>query len=374
VSDKMKLHHVLTRAYRLLLALYPSAFRAEFVEEMQAVFASVLEEQCGEHHWQLFWRELRHWPGSVLKAHLRARRRNMASYGFKNQMPLPRIELLAAMIIFLLPLLSLFEETGISLPDWTNYIILVTFWGSILFALGLAIAKRFPGWSFSYLGFALMLGQVFTPIFPRMASWIYPHFLEAFGANSRWPISISVIYAGIFDFLLALIILLGAFILVNILRLLPYSRPVWRSIHADWTQLSFMLYGGLVFYIMLAFDEYRYENLWKFSAWTCLALGAWLYLRGKGQVQRILALLSGTTVALWIVALAKWMLVPLQKWPTGYPIAPSVTSRWVETGDTLLFWLFMMGVLIAPALTKWLPPSPDPVAVEEGNPINAHTS
>jgi len=37
-----------------------------------------------------------------------------------------------------------------------------------------------------------------------------------------------------------LTVLLGAFILVNILRLFPYTRAVWKRIRADWTQLSFM--------------------------------------------------------------------------------------------------------------------------------------
>jgi hypothetical protein len=358
-----------TRAYRWLLVLYPSGFRAEFGEEMQAVFTAALEEPGGEHPWQLFWREMRHWPGSVLNAHLRGRRRHMASNGINGEKPLSRRELLAALIIFLLPLFSLLAITEVNPPQWTDYVLLATFWGSILFALGLAFAKRLPGWSLPYLGFVLMLGAILSPIW-KIWEWVYPLFIEIFGARSRWPVAVSILYAGIFEFVMSLTILLGALLLVNLLRLLPYTRAVWRRIRADWTQLSFMLYGGLVFYIILAFDEYRFEELWKFSAWACLALGAWLYLRGKEYRQRILALLGGTTAAFWIVALAKWLLVPLQKWPTGYPIAPSVTSRWVETGDTLMIWFFFLGILIAPALTKWLPPLSDPVPAEGENLTN----
>ena len=100
--------HLITRVYRVLLAFYPSEFRAEFGEEMQDVFATALTQvqpPGGEQPWRLFWREIRDWPGSVLQEHLRARRKEMASDRFMEEKPLPRIELLAAMIVFLLPLL-----------------------------------------------------------------------------------------------------------------------------------------------------------------------------------------------------------------------------------------------------------------------------
>ena len=84
--------------------------------------------------------------------------------------------------------------------------------------------------------------------------------------------------------------------------------------------------------------------------------------------------MGGTTAAFWIVALAKWMLIPLQKWPTGYPIAPSVASRWHETGSTLLSWLFILGILCAPALMSWLPPLPEPDHGEEENPTDMRTA
>ena len=166
-------------------------------------------------------------------------------------------------------------------------------------------------------------------------------------------------------------ILLGALILVIFFRLLPYTRGVWQRIRADWTQLSFMLYGGLVFSIIFVFDEYHHEELWKFMAWTSLALGAWFYLRAKGQMQRILALLGGATGAMWIVALAKWGLIPLQKWPTGYPVAPSETSRWAETGSAMVNWVWILLMLLAPALLNWLPQAPSPIVSKKEDSVIA---
>ena len=363
--------HLIIRIYHILLAFYPSSFRAEFSEEMQDVFAAALaaaQHPGGEQPWQLLWRELRAWPGSVLQAYLRARRRKMPANGFIEEKPLSRGELLAAMVIFLLPLFSIFVTTGRALPQWMDYLVLVLFWGAVLFALGLALIKRLPRWSLPYLGVVLMPGIIITAA-PLFSGWLYPYFIQSFGPRSYWPLPVRISYGGINAFLLLFLILLSALILVNLLRLLPYTRGVWQRIRADWTQLSFMLYGGLVFAIILAFEEYRYEDIWKFIAWICLALGAWVYLRAKGHKQRILTLIGGATGAIWIVALAKWVLIPLQKWPTGYPIAPTEATRWAETGNTMIGWVWIIFMLIAPALLNLLQSSPPPNVQEDIAPL-----
>jgi lysylphosphatidylglycerol synthetase-like protein (DUF2156 family) len=175
----------------------------------------------------------------------------------------------------------------------------------------------------------------------------------------------------VFDFIFFFSILLGALILVNLLRLLPHTRGVWQRIRADWTQLSFLLYGGLVISTMVLFDEYHHDSVWQLVAWSCLALGAWLYLRAKRQKQRILALICGATGAMWIVALAKWVLIPLQKWPTGYPVSPSEAIRWVEVGSAMIGWVWILIMLLAPALLSLLPQSPDPIDSSERGPVAA---
>jgi len=358
---------IITRVYRVLLACYPSLFRSEFGEEMQDVFAAALLEgqhPGGKQHWWLISREIRDWPRSVLQAHQGARRRKMLSKGFIDEKPLKRGEMLTALIIFLLPLFSIFTITDNNLPQWMGILVVILFWGVILFALGLAIRKRLPRWSLSYLGFVLMPGVVLS-LSPRFGGWLYPYFIQSFGSRSSWSLLIRIIYVEVFEFLMLFSILLVALILVNLLRLLPHTRGVWERIRADWTQLSFMLFGGLVFDIMLLFEEYRYEELWRFMAWLCLALGAWLYLRAAGQKQRILALIGGATGAMWIVALAKWVLVPLQKWPTGYPVAPSEASRWIETSSALFGWIWILIMLIAPALLNLLPSSSHPEHQDE---------
>ena len=348
----------IAKVYRALVAFYPSRFRVEFGDEMQEVFVTALTEnhyQEGRQLWQFLWREIRDWPGSVLQEHLRERKREMPSNGFGEEKPLSRRETLAAMVIFVLPLIFIIATitTGI-LPKWAVDFMLFLFWGVLLFLLGFAIIKGLPRWSLSYLGFALLLGIILIR-YDRLWSWLYPYFAQSFGPRSNWSIPIQIFYVGIFGFILLASVLLCALILVNLLRVLPQTRGVWQRIRADWTQLSFMVYGGLVFGILLTFDEYHYESTWKLIAFFGLGLGAWQYIKAKGQKQRILALVGGATGAMWIVALAKWVLIPLQKWPTGYPVSPSEATRWVETGGAIIGWAQILILLIAPALLKLLP-------------------
>jgi hypothetical protein len=205
------------------------------------------------------------------------------------------------------------------------------------------------------------------------ATWsaIYPLFLDLFGPRFLWPILVRVLYVAAFEFIVLFSFLLAALLLVNLLRLLPYTRDVWQRIRADWTRLSFLLYGGLVIHLWVLFEEYRYDGLWQLMAWISLALGAWAYLRATGQKQRILALVGGATGAMWIVALAKWVLIPLQKWPAGYPVSPSEVTRWVETGSALTGWVCILLVLLAPALLRLLPQAPEPLLTSEGDAVAA---
>lgn len=360
-----------TRIYRLMLACYPAGFRAEFGAEMQMVFSTVMREvqRSGkDKFWKLVWREFRGWPGSVLQAHLQARRNKMA---VQDQFtPTRPAELLAALTIFLIPtiatLLVMIVGAGNmnKLPKWLDIILVIFFLGSLTAAFGFAIIRGLPRWSLSYLGFFLMLGIILAR-YDRIWSWIYPHFIQSFGPRSNWQLAVRISYVGVFEFIMLFSILLSALILVNLLRLLPYSRGVWQRIRADWTQFSFVFYGGLVFGILLAFDEYHYDQIWKFLAWICLALGAWFYLRVRKQKQRILALMGGATGAMWIVALAKWVLIPFQKWPDGYPVAPSQATRWVETSSAMIGWGWILIMLLAPALLNLLPTSPPQNVQEE---------
>jgi hypothetical protein len=242
---------LMTRLHRALLAFYPPSFRAEFGEEMRSVFVEMLaqsQHSPGQQPWRLFWREIRGWPGSVLQQHLQERRYKMLANGPYQPRPLARYEWMAAMGLFLLPLLAIVVGTTTNLPQWAEIALLVLFLGAVLFTIGLALVKGLPRWSLPYLGLVLLVGIVLSGT-DRIWGWLYPIVIQLYGPRSYWSIPMRILYSATFQFLILLALVLVALALVNLLRLLPPTRGVWRRIRADWTQLSYLLYGGIVFSI-----------------------------------------------------------------------------------------------------------------------------
>ena len=117
--------------------------------------------------------------------------------GLMAEKPLPRGELLAAMILFVLPLLmSILAASTISLPQWTEPVFLCcpVIWERCFSHWDLAVIRGVPGWSLPYVGFALMLGLIVVRFrwhldmdLPRFhpVVWGAVH-VAAGGANALW--------------------------------------------------------------------------------------------------------------------------------------------------------------------------------------------
>jgi hypothetical protein len=118
---------------------------------------------------------------------------------------------------------------------------------------------------------------------------------------------------------------------------------------------------------MVVFDEYHHAEIRIFAAYMCLTLGAWFYFCSKGRGKRIMALICGTITSMWVVALAKWALIPLQKWLLGDPVSPSETSRWVGPSSAIIGWVGRLIVLLAPALILLLPKASRPIVPEQAS-------
>lgn len=271
------------------------------------------------------------------------------------------VDWLAASAIFIFPLISAaIHFTAIYLPNWMGISLVVIFLGIIAFALVLAVIRGLPRWSLPYVGLVLTI-MVFYSL--GIALWgllFYPAWMLIFGPMNSWSLPVRLLYSGLMNAFTWFLILSIALILVALLRHWPRVQALWQHIRDDWTHLSFLAYGGLVFYIWLTFDEYQHEDPWIFAAFTGLAIGAWLHLLTKSKTTRILALVGGVTAAMWVVALGKWNLVPMQTWPVNLE-----AERLYETLAAISSWIVIIMVLLAPVLLNLLPPSHSPM-VDEG--------
>jgi hypothetical protein len=281
----------------------------------------------------------------------------------KGTRPLSGIDWLAAFVLFILPLMgSAFQRIAVDfgLPNWTGIVLLFIFLGSMIFALVLAVTHGLPRWSLSYFGFFLTILVFYTIGLGLWGLLVYPPWMLIFGPRDSWSLAVNLLYNGLMVAFNWFLVLLIAIIVINLLRHRPLVRALWGHIREDWTYLSFLVYGGLVFYIWLIFDEYQHEDPWIFAAFVGLAIGAWFYLRAKGRNMRILALVGGVTAAMWIVTVGKWILVPMQNWPVNLE-----SERIFESLRTIGSWIVTIAALMAPALLTLLPSSPKPT-IEEG--------
>lgn len=287
--------------------------------------------------------------------------------------PIRPAELLAALTIFLIPTIFSLLVTIVGvvnlnkLPEWLDMILKIFFVGSLIAAFGFAIIRGLPHWSPPYLGVLIVTLLFLGPSMPitRIWEWTYAHIYRAIGHMSTWSTLESVLYVGLQMTILWFFVLLIAVVLITLLRLLPYTRSLWRRVRADWTQLSFLVYGGIVFNILFLFDEYRQKELWSLAAWIFLAIGCLLYLYAKEKSQRILILLCGATLAMWIIAVGKWFLVPIQDWGAYSITHPPETERWLEFYRTMAEWICIVIALLSPALLRFLPTSPPQNVKEE---------
>lgn len=274
--------------------------------------------------------------------------------------PLKPGELLAALAIFLIPSLVLWLTIiGDKTSEWLGYLLIILFFGSLIGPLVLALVQGLPRWSPPYLGVLLMILVFYGPNWP-LWGLIYTLLVRRFGVMDNWSLPVRIFSSGIHAALTWFLLLLTALILVFLLGMIPRTRALWQRIRQDWTQLSFLIFGGLVTYTILIFDEYQKDEPWQIAAFITLAIGCWLYLVAREQYQRILILLCSATLAMWILAAGKWFLVPLQNWP-----ADLEAERPFESLRTLAAWISILAALIAPVLLNLLPQAQEPTPPEK---------
>jgi hypothetical protein len=157
---------------------------------------------------------------------------------------------------------------------------------------------------------------------------------------------------------------LSLFVLVIlVLAGLSVWRRFWQlhwRLHWDWTQVSFIVYSGVVLALFLMFQNYSYEEPFAVASLLCLAMGAWLYLRNPQGLQRILVLVAGVTMAMCIIAAGKWLILPHQAWNIWSRGVSLENERWFEAERTLIGLASLLVFLLAPGLLRLFLPKRQP--------------
>lgn len=264
-------------------------------------------------------------------------------------------EMLMGLALFVLPMLPSLVKFVWGYQPITNQIGSALTIGLIIFTLAmliLGLAKGVSRWSLPYFGVLVSVLVLFDPA-TGLFSFLAPGVRKIVRYQTKTllaRIGYSAFRQGFFWFLF----LIATILLVSLLTIWQRTRVLAQRIRQDWTQVSFLIFSGMVLNLELIFEEYAYDELWKIACRVGLVLGAWIYFKNANQRVRILALLVGTTFSYWIAAIGKWMIVPNQSWSAFYGYDHE-TYRWFEFWRTLVEWSWVVVFMLVPSVVNLIP-------------------
>ena len=337
--------------YLGLLKLFPSAYQAEYSEELEFVIRQTVEEtaQHGRRSlvW-LAWRELRDLPIALLRAHIKERRRRIlvsGSPGYRLEDPVVGWNLLMVFAPFLMaiaiPLLNL-AEGFMHLSDFDVLILLVGLLAVLMYLVIIAgFAKGLPRWSIPSAGLLVCIAgyRIFT-------AWIDatpPQFHLS-------SVSEEVIFTAVMGLLFYGHMLLLSVLLVLAAAWVRPLRPFYKRVRGDWSLLSFLLYSCALVALLLGFGRYQGSEPYQLAGLLILAVGAWVYLRLSRPESRLGALLVTVAVTIGLVGMGKYILYPQQAW-----VVHNTYPRWWEALVPLIDGGMLLLVIAGPAVLKMFP-------------------
>ena len=339
---------LLTDFYSKLRRLYPSRFKEEFAGEMQVVFRDSLNEAIREGMLPFIFvclKELGGLPFNILREFwhdIKARKMVMATNESTTNTPIREEKMTRGEIILgtlpfaLYGLVSMLTKTEISF-----FAIYLAFFGVTLLGLLIGVVKGFPRWTYSYLGWSMVM------------SWYW----------SMMPIYIKNVYSPVTNNQLwgwrswiPLLVTLGIGSLLA--RSLRPLRQLFRGIWQDWMSLSLMMYTFGAF-THLIYDENHHPYLFAFMIGSTLviSIGAWIFLQSTKTWKRIAAILSGFIAASVIgtICYATWDAATYYGLPKDPPEAWYVSAKesvaMFAFWSVILFWPALVG-LVRRAINK----------------------
>jgi len=336
------------RFYSLLLHLFPKTYREEYGDELQTVFNSSLDDAI-----KVGWlevvivisRELVGLPRAIFYEHLRELRKAKMKKGLDSYFNFINgswNEFLIVLLPFLLtggvmPLLSYLARERIT-SGMFGAVIVLPLLSLFIVLLVVGAKKRLPRWSLPYLGFLMSMFSLY------ILSIVFgtPIYLLFRNLRDQSILIVDILWDGIFWY--------GLLFAIFLLVLLSRVSSTFQRFKNDWTLSCFVLYGGVPFVLWITFDEYVGDEPYSVLAFLVLAVGAWLYLRSASEWTRFGALFIAMTLAMFIVAVGKLLLVPYQTWP----ITINGGLARSEFKHTIIIWgWFTVGIMM-PLVNRFL--------------------
>ena len=347
----------LLACHNLLLRLYPPGFRAIFQDEIQSVFSQTISDAARQGSLaviKVFLRELIDLPAAAFQEHRRERSANNASQAKLNEEIIPKLtrhEVFLAFAVFLIP-------TGLVLLNASDSPLVTIFVPPTMLVLILGgcvagLIKRFPRWSLPYYGLVIS-GFVFLFLFQGEAQRISALLSSRFVMQPHDEVGRLLLVAFWDGMVWFTLLALMAFTFM-LLSIIPGFRPLIQRLWDDWTRLSYLLYGSSVLALVLIYDAYQYPAGFDLMIITCLAAGAWGYLRSSSPSNRFLALLSGLSISILMTWAGKWIIVLPETWIRWFQADSLQASQWFEPQQTLTGLIWMVVVITLPILLRIIP-------------------
>lgn len=338
--------------YGLMLSLYPRAYLGEYRNELQMVFNLSLDDAYSIGGLELalmIFREFSSLPKAILYAHLRERRKTKMIQKLSSRFdfePGSHNEVFAALAPFLLggavPALVSLIGRSMDIPVWMQILFTLLMWFFVGGLLVLGFKQGAPRWFMPYLGLPLPIISLLAFNTLVNPEWRGFPFLYA----SSWFVK-QFAFHGVFW---AVGLFLSILLIFLLTRFIPRLRPFHKRLQADWTLLSFLLYGAAPFVIVLSFEEFKREEPYLLLSFLTLALFGWLYLRSTTPWLKFWSLLGGLTLAMSVAVLGQTLL-----YESSFPF--TTYARWTTTLSTVIMWMWMVLFMFASAALNLFPPN-----------------
>ena len=337
-------HPWLVRLYTATLLLYPPSFRADFGEEMQAIFAQAVEEASGGGLLALgllCLEELAALPIALLHAHGQSpiNPEPTANLSIKSKLLESNWrELLLALALFLLPAWpALINGTALS---FTHNLSVTCLFLVVMLLIGWL--GGFPLWSLPYVGIVLVVAA-YLHLFQWIVVMTSPALITNF-STGPWDQSTYLLLEIASTGMLWLMLFCLTLLVVALLSVFNRFRPLLVRLRHDWSLLSYVLFGESVFALLVLFESQRSNPNYAIASLLCLLAGVWFYLRSPSRGLRLVALVTSLTLAIGIAVLEK---------RPGEMIGGE--SLWIilgvsGAGRLLLAWIMMVVALLLPGM------------------------